>query len=304
VLGFITNHGYLDNPTFRGMRWHLLKSFDKIYVLDLHGSSQKKEAPPNAPPDKNVFDIVPGVAIIIAVKNQLAAADGALARLERADLFGSRAAKYEWLEVASISDPKWEEIELRPPRYLFRSWDYDLEAVYERGFDLDDLFLLKSNGIVTGSDSTLVANSPDLLRSVISEKYGDFDPRHVSRLSYRPFETHYVYSDPNLIERGRQEVMRHYVGEKNIGLLVSKAVRDWDFAHVFLTVRPSEAIFLSGMTGSNAMNLPLYLYPSETELEQTRRVNFDDAIYTHIREVAKDDAHGEPDELAVFDYIN
>src|SRR5699024_3016242 len=23
VLGFITNHGYLDNPTFRGMRWHL-----------------------------------------------------------------------------------------------------------------------------------------------------------------------------------------------------------------------------------------------------------------------------------------
>ena len=68
VLGFITNHGYLDNPTFRGMRHHLLKSFDKIYVLDLHGNSKKREQSPDGSPDKNVFDIQQGVAIIIAIK--------------------------------------------------------------------------------------------------------------------------------------------------------------------------------------------------------------------------------------------
>jgi predicted helicase len=68
VLGFITNHGYLDNPTFRGMRWHLLNTFDKVYVLDLHGNSKKKEVTPEGETDKNVFDIQQGVAIIIALK--------------------------------------------------------------------------------------------------------------------------------------------------------------------------------------------------------------------------------------------
>jgi hypothetical protein len=43
VIGYITNHSYLDNPTFRGMRQHLMKSFDEIYVLDLHGNTLKRE---------------------------------------------------------------------------------------------------------------------------------------------------------------------------------------------------------------------------------------------------------------------
>lgn len=68
VLGFITNHGYLDNPTFRGMRQSLLDSFDTIYVLDLHGNTKRKEAAPDGSRDENVFDIQQGVAIGIMVK--------------------------------------------------------------------------------------------------------------------------------------------------------------------------------------------------------------------------------------------
>jgi hypothetical protein len=68
VLGFITNHGYLDNPTFRGMRWHLLKTFDKIYVLNLHGNNKKKEDIPASVSDQNIFDIQQGVAIVIAIR--------------------------------------------------------------------------------------------------------------------------------------------------------------------------------------------------------------------------------------------
>jgi len=29
VLAFINNHSFLDNPTFRGMRWHLLSTFER-----------------------------------------------------------------------------------------------------------------------------------------------------------------------------------------------------------------------------------------------------------------------------------
>ncbi len=64
----ITNHGYLDNPTFRGMRQHLMQTFDEIYVLDLHGNSLKKETCPDGSPDQNVFDIRQGVAIALLLK--------------------------------------------------------------------------------------------------------------------------------------------------------------------------------------------------------------------------------------------
>ncbi|MDP2896754.1 MAG: N-6 DNA methylase [bacterium] len=68
ILAFITNHGYLDNPTFRGMRQQLMKTFDEIYVLDLHGNAKKKEVCPDGSKDENVFDIQQGVAIALMVK--------------------------------------------------------------------------------------------------------------------------------------------------------------------------------------------------------------------------------------------
>jgi predicted helicase len=68
ILAFITNHGYLDNPTFRGMRRSLDKTFDEMYVFDLHGNSKKKEVAPDGSKDENVFDIQQGVAIGLMVK--------------------------------------------------------------------------------------------------------------------------------------------------------------------------------------------------------------------------------------------
>ena len=68
VHGYISNHGYLDNPTFRGMRWSLMQSFRRIYLLDLHGNLKKKEVPPEGGLDVNVFDIQQGVAIGLFTK--------------------------------------------------------------------------------------------------------------------------------------------------------------------------------------------------------------------------------------------
>ena len=68
VHGYITNHGYLHNPTFRGMRWSLMQSFQRIRVLDLHGNLKKKEVAPEGEHDVNVFDIQQGVAIGLFTK--------------------------------------------------------------------------------------------------------------------------------------------------------------------------------------------------------------------------------------------
>ena len=94
VLGFITNHGYLDNPTFRGMRWHLMQTFDAIYVLDLHGNANKKEVTPEGKPDKNVFDIRQGVSVMIAVKKRSATGT---AKVYHGELWGDRKSKYDAL---------------------------------------------------------------------------------------------------------------------------------------------------------------------------------------------------------------
>lgn len=94
IIGFITNHAWLDNPTFRGMRYSLLKTFDEFYVVNLHGSFLKKEKTPSGGRDENVFDIRPGVAISIFVKYQ---------KLKEKKIFyseqwGLRKGKYDWLE--------------------------------------------------------------------------------------------------------------------------------------------------------------------------------------------------------------
>ncbi len=70
VLAFICNNSFLDGVIHRQMRKSLTQTFDKIYVLDLHGNSRKKETTPDGGKDENVFDIMQGVSINIFIKKR------------------------------------------------------------------------------------------------------------------------------------------------------------------------------------------------------------------------------------------
>lgn len=344
VVGFITNHGYLSNPTFRGMRWRLLQSFDKIYVLDLHGNSKKKEVSPDGTADKNVFDIQPGVAIFIGVRNR----ERSAAQLQRnytqlspcrvfhAELWGERAKKYALLREATLQNHEWQELLPVAPQYDFIPRDYSLKAIYDDGFCLNIFMPLNSNGIVTARDAlTIDTDKQELwqrvqkfagmeaedarvkfnlgkdvrdwtVRGAQSDLNDHFDESRLTAISYRPFDTCWTYYTGN--SRGflcypRNDVMGHYLLGPNIGLLASKGVKDAHYAHVFVTPNISEAIFLSGTTGSNAMNFPLYRYPEDEMGNSERIVNFDCELFAKLKQQAEDMEHGEPDELAVFDYI-
>lgn len=353
VLGFITNHSYLDNPTFRGMRWHLLKTFDSIHVLDLHGSSIRQESPPDGISDINVFDIMQGVAIIIAVKKS---SDTKPARIEHGELWGSRAAKSEALWNRSRKDLLNSEINARAPRYDFVPGDQDLEDIYRQGFSVGELMPLSSNGIVTARDSLTIADSKTEIEQRISEfaigqpedvrakfalgkdvrdwrvEWAQADVADQSSsgfrpIAYRPFGPAWTYYTGN--SRGfhcypRDAVMRNYVGHENIGLLTTKSSKDRSFAHAFVTETISEAIFLSGTTASNAMNLPLYVYPdvdvSEPDVfaAKQRTLNLAPKLYARICAAAgidpadqagpEDDfraatGDGRPSEVKLLDYI-
>jgi predicted helicase len=187
ILAFVTNHGYLDNPTFMDMRSSLLRSFDEIYLLDLHGNSKKKEKAPDGGKDDNVFDIQQGVAIGLFVKRPRPAASAAggraplpplppagegrgeggaaghaapIARVFHADLYGTRAIKYAALDATDLDSTVWREVTPAAPAYLLVLQDSERLAEYERGWSLRDIFAPNGDpapGIVTTHDDFAIS---------------------------------------------------------------------------------------------------------------------------------------------------
>jgi len=331
VLGFITNHGYLDNPTFRGMRWHLLQTFDKIYVLDLHGNAKKKEVAPDGTPDKNVFDIQQGVAIIIAVKKHGQPKE--LAKVHHGELWGSREAKYQALSTGQASQLMPQRLDCQSPQFAFVPRDHSLAEQYGKGFGLAEFMPTNVTGIVTMGDGFAIAETPEQLRSnlvdlienenteaTLKAKYGlgknyaewilgnrtalARETLESVPIYYRPFDVRVTYFDNRILWRWREKVMRQMIQGNNVSLIFSRqAVQE---GAPPLNVLVSNYIFDNRGVYSNkgiSQAAPLYLYLTEQVLDQSRRVNFDEKLYQRLQKLAKHPKRGAPDEVAVFDYI-
>jgi len=286
VIGFITNHSYLDNPTFRGMRESLLQSFDRIYILNLHGNALKKEKCPNGSKDENVFDIKQGVAIGIFIKNKKLRDK----KIYYADLWGLREEKYHWLDRHTIYNVHWQEIKPVSPFYFFVPRDTDLGKEYNKFWKITEIFPMSSVGVVTSRDNFVIDFDKNTLEQRIGEftndnisddfirtKFGLKDKKGwkladerknimkkehwknlITKILYRPFDVCWVFYDDALIERPRLEVMQHMLKE-NLGLITVRQVAEGIFNHVFV----SDTIVESRITLSNkgiAFIFPLYLY--------------------------------------------
>ncbi|MGB0629503.1 MAG: type ISP restriction/modification enzyme [Alphaproteobacteria bacterium] len=337
ILGFITNHGYLDNPTFRGMRWHLLRTFDKIYVLDLHGNSNKKEVTPEGLPDKNVFDIQQGVAIIIAIKKS-GESEG-LAEVYHGDLWGSRDSKYKALGSGVLGEPLTLPIVCPGPQFAFVRRNSELTAHYEEGFHLPEFMPANVTGIVTAKDGLVIDFSREALSKRISrfvdpsktdaqvreeffpnKKPGKYPPgatrgwklpkareslqgskwqEDITEIAYRPFNSRAILYRPDMVDWGRFDIMRHMLDGNNLGLICPKIKKEQSGGIVTSTICGHKTY---DAYDSNSL-FPLYLYPGEQDLDQSRRVNFDSNLYERLRKLAKDTHNGEPDEVQAFDYI-
>ena len=178
VLGLVTNHAYLENPTFRGMRQHLMRAFDEIYILDLHGSAKKREVAPDGSKDENVFDIQQGVAIALFVKHPVSA-DNPLAKKKaksrragyasayHSELWGTREAKSGALSEWDVKTTKWSKLSPKSPLYLFVPQADKLRAQYEKGVRIDRIFPLSCVGVVTARDCLAIRwDKADMLETV------------------------------------------------------------------------------------------------------------------------------------------
>ena len=265
VIGFINPHGYLDNPTFRGMRWNLLKTFDKIYTIDLHGNSKKKETCPDGSKDENVFDIMQGVSINLFIKTG-EKDKGELGKVYHKDIYGLRQQKYDFLDEASIDNIGYVELSPQPPMYFFVPKNFSLQEEYDKGFKVNDLFSLNSMGVTTGHDKELVSFHP-------------FNTDTNVEYIYRPFDKLWLDYDLSKVVRPRENIMRH-LKKENISLCLIKVNSSVDgLFKVLITSGITDKTLLSSKDNTNVF--PLYIY-RENMGEEERIVNFNKELYERI----------------------
>ena len=167
IFAFISNNAFLDNPTFRGMRYHLLRTFDKIYILDLHGNTRKKETTPSGDKDDNVFDIMQGVSINIFIKTTKDSSN--LATIYHYDLYGKRKDKYEFLYSNTLDSIQWQILTPQNPFYLFIPQNESLRIEYDKGWSVKDIFKVSGVGICSKRDKIVFHNSKESLKSMLHD---------------------------------------------------------------------------------------------------------------------------------------
>ena len=247
VIGFINPHGFLDNPTFRGMRWNLLNAFDKIYTINLHGNNKKKETCPDGSPDENVFDIQQGVSINLFVKTGEKKATE-LGKVYYYDLYGKREDKYAFLEKTPFAEVEYKELNPIAPMYFFVPKDFELMEEYEKGVKINELFSLGSMGITTGRDKELVSMQP-------------FKSENNLPYCYRPFDVQWIDYDVERIARARENIMVH-LKKQNTALCLIKINSSSDgLFKVLVSSCMTDKTILSSKDNANVF--PLYLYTDE-----------------------------------------
>ncbi|MBW1793795.1 MAG: N-6 DNA methylase [Deltaproteobacteria bacterium] len=296
LVGMITNHSYLDNPTFRGMRQSLMQTFDEMYVLDLHGNSLKRETCPDGSKDENVFDIRQGVAIAFFLKRS--DRNQEVVKVHHADLWGLREAKYDWLLGHDVENTDWQEIHPKEEFHLFVPRDEAALERYNEFVPVTKIFPVHSVGIVTSRDRFVIDFDQQALKrrirmlrdkkmqdDLLQKAFGLKDKKgwalaerrkrvqqdeewedKIVRCLYRPFDIRWIFYHPDVIERGREEVMRHMMS-KNIALMTCRQLSQLGWCHAMVSTRITDDCMVSNRTRERGYLMPLYLYPDTSKMD-------------------------------------
>ncbi|NLJ20929.1 MAG: N-6 DNA methylase [Bacteroidales bacterium] len=294
VVGMITNHSYLDNPTFRGMRQSLMKTFNEIYILDLHGNSLKKETAPDGEKDENVFDIRQGTAIAIFVKQK----EKSDCKVYHAELFGKRQNKYEWLDAHQLNIKNYQQLKPESPWYFFIPRDTEKIKNYLKWKQINEIFPVNGAGMTTARDNFVIDfNKAALLNRIRLFKNSKFSDKelyeffHINKkigwsirkawnmlqnipdnelenyifdFLYRPFDHRYIFWHDSLVWRTVKQIMVHLL-QNNFSLTTVRQVKTGGtWQHCLISDKLIESCYISNKTSEICYAFPLYLYKQHT----------------------------------------
>ena len=329
VVGMITNNSFLTGVTHRRMRQHLLETFNSIYVLDLHGDSNKLETAPDGSKDENIFDIQQGVSIIILIKTNN---DKKITDVYHIDSHGKRDSKNDLLWSLNNTCSKWAKIIPTTPYYFFDQRSSKGEKKYSRGIKVTEFFLNYNTGIQTKRDALCLQGTLDAINSIKDDLFEldteAFRSKHnlvkdnrdwsikgartdleinkpiPIRILHRPFDIKYTFftgKSKGFLGYPREKTMRHMLIGDNIALLFGRQNKSGENNDILVTNLMSE--MKSAERTIQSYQAPLYLYPDEQDLDQSRRINFDPKLWKQLQAKAKHPKLGMPDEVQTFDYI-
>ena len=310
LLTYITDNSFLDSLSFNGMRHHLLRTFDKIYIINLHGNSKIKETTPDGTPDENVFNIMQGVSISIFVKAPNTAPKEQLAEVYYYDLYGKRTEKFAFLDENSLNTIPFSHLTMVEPHYFFTPKDFSLQEKYDSFFSIKDLFMKGGVGICSKRDDTAIQFTKEAITQVVKD-FNDLDEAtlkskypsetkesrdkktafakaniqkmgikdsYLQPITYRPFDIRWTYftnQSKGFLAYPTYEIMQHFIKGENLALVVSKQTVE-DFRHIFVTKNIAN-LNLTGIAARYGAGyvFPLYLYEEEaTEEGQTLKMDF------------------------------
>ena len=291
ILAYISNNSFIDGITHRQMRKSLLESFDKVYILDLHGSAKKIETALDGSKDENVFDIQQGVSINIFVKTN-EKKKGKLAEVNHFELFGLRDDKYCKLIESNLISINWSKLDFKEPNYFFVPKDFSDEGSYTKGFKLDDIFIKYVSGFQTKRDKITIRLTKKELQEVkvifenneiedIRRKLGlpedgrdwtiewakkDLKENNpiVTKVMYRPFDdrfTYYTGKSKGFVAYPRSELFSHLNKNANVSLITCRQLSTFDFQHLFASRFVSDMCNISSQTKETGYIFSLYQYP-------------------------------------------
>jgi predicted helicase len=322
IVGMITAHGYIDNPTFRGMRWHLRKTFDKIYIIDLHGNANKREVTSDGSKDENVFDIKTGAAIILGVKTGFKA-ENELCKVFKVDIQGLRKYKFDLLKKSNVKNLGWIELSANAELWVKEKKG---GKEYERGFPVNDIFVQSNTGIVTKRDWICINESIDNLWKIVGDfinlsegevrkkyslpKDGDWSYKNamvdlkssgpsksnIIEVLYRPFDTKFTYytgKSKGFLARPVEKLTKHLIKE-NLSLILSRqgGAANYDvYDSVLIANQPSDLNIYR--RGGGAI-FPLHLY----QPDGSKVTNFNPEIVNKIYDIV-----GNVTPENILDYI-
>lgn len=318
IVGLVTNHGYLDNSTFRGLRESLLNDFPHLSVVDLHGNSRSGERRPDGGPDESVFGIEQGVAVGLFRRPP---GTHATRSVRHAALWGDAASKLRALASDRPLSLPSTRLEPRPPHFFLAPRSDQRSREYEAGHRLCDIMPVNSTAVVTARDSFVIAfdedqlhermcefASPDVADNEIRRKYflstrsskyeaGDTrgwrvtearqrlraEPQweqHIRGCLYRPFDRRAIFWTSWMIDWPRTNVMRHLVSPGNLALIARRQTPPGQPCCYFWV---SDAIAVDGVIRSDNRGsesvFPLFLSSPARKGQPARfQPNFSDAF--------------------------
>jgi len=307
VLAFINPHGFLDNPTFRGMRWNLLKTYDKIYTIDLHGNNKRKETTKEGGIDQNVFDIMQGVSINILIKTGKKK-PSELGEVYHYDLFGKRDLKYDFLTNNSINKIPFLQLTPKEPFYFFIPQNDKGIEDFNKGFPISDFFIKNTSGIQTSRDFLVIDSDYNKLETRLnsfldenksiddireeffsnatSKKYAKGDSRgwkiseirpelqktdfrkFITKISYRPLDKRSICYTRLLVDWTRENIQKEMLRD-NISITVGRQGQATGKALWNLLFIQNTISDLNLFYRGGGIVCPLYLYPENTNQKLT-----------------------------------